>query len=156
MSEADKDGWIEWHGGECPVSPDTVVDWRLRSGYVAGAERACRAIYLHWDHHKTRLESDILAYRIVSQPEQPTHAEGWKPAEPSGSKYRRGVMGALPDGTVDVYSVLLTFAVTCPARQHAVKKLLCAGLRGKGDELQDLREARDAIDRAIQIAEGGK
>jgi hypothetical protein len=67
---------------------------------------------------------------------------------------RQGVMGALPDGTVDVYSVLVTFNVTCPARQHAVKKLLCAGLRGKGDELQDLREARDAVDRAIQIVEG--
>ena len=27
---------------------------------------------------------------------------------------------------------------------------------GKGDQLQDLREARDAVDRAIQIVEGGK
>jgi hypothetical protein len=69
----------------------------------------------------------------------------------SGSKYLRDVQ--LIGGKIDVYAVLVAFGVSCPARQHAIKKLLCAGLRGKGDELQDLHEAGDAIDRAIQIAE---
>jgi hypothetical protein len=144
MNEADKDGWIEWHGGKCPVPLGTKVEYMMRDSDTCND----LAGELRWTQRGKY--SDIVAYRVASQPEQP------KPAEPSGSKYRRGVMGALPDGTVDVYSVLLSFAVTCPARAHAVKKLLCAGLRGKGDELQDLREARDAIDRAIQIAEGGK
>ncbi len=54
-------------------------------------------------------------------------------------------------GFVDVYAVLKAFDVTCPARAHAIKKLLCAGLRDKGDTLQDLREAGDAISRAIEI-----
>ncbi len=62
-------------------------------------------------------------------------------------------MRHLVDGRADVYAVLIAFNVSCPARQHAVKKLLCSGIRGKGDCLQDLREARDAIDRAIQIQE---
>ena len=53
---------------------------------------------------------------------------------------------------VDVYSVLVAFEVTCPATQHAIKKLLCAGLRGVKSGVQDLREARDAIDRAIDLA----
>lgn len=70
----------------------------------------------------------------------------------SGSKYLRKIQGAIK-GSIDVYAVLKTFDVTCPARQHAVKKLLCSGLRGKGDLLQDLKEARDAISRAIQLAE---
>ena len=68
----------------------------------------------------------------------------------SGLKYLRE-MRCLVDGPPDVYAVLEAFAVTCPARQHAVKKLLCSGIRGKGDALQDLQEARDAIDRAIQM-----
>lgn len=68
----------------------------------------------------------------------------------SGSKYLRDVTCAI-DGKVDVYAVLEAFAVTCPARQHAIKKLLCSGIRGKGDTLQDLQEAADAISRAIQM-----
>lgn len=70
----------------------------------------------------------------------------------SGSKYLRE-MKCLVDGKADIYSVIETFQVKCPARQHAIKKILCSGIRGKGDELQDLREARDAIDRAIQMYE---
>lgn len=53
---------------------------------------------------------------------------------------------------VDVYDVLLAFNVTCPARQHAIKKLLCAGIRGKGNEVQDLEESIVAINRSIVIA----
>lgn len=70
----------------------------------------------------------------------------------SGSKYLRDIQGAV-NGKQDVYSVLVTFDVTCPARQHAIKKLLCSGIRGKGNVIQDLKEARDAVDRAIQIEE---
>lgn len=68
----------------------------------------------------------------------------------SGSKYLRQIR-CLVDGKADVYAVLEAFGVSCPARQHAIKKLLCAGIRGKGDEAQDLSEARDAVDRAIQM-----
>ena len=72
--------------------------------------------------------------------------------EHSGSKYRRRIDG-IDGGTtvVDVYCVLEAFEVTCPARQHAIKKLLCAGLRGKGSAVQDLTEAMDAMTRAIEM-----
>jgi hypothetical protein len=72
--------------------------------------------------------------------------------EHSGSKYLREIITSA-DGLVDVYAVLDAFEVKCPGSQHAIKKLLCAGIRGKGSELQDLREARDAIDRAIELRE---
>lgn len=68
----------------------------------------------------------------------------------SGMKYLRD-MKHLVDGKADVYAVLEAFNVTCPARQHAIKKLLCTGSRSKGDTMQDLQEASDAITRAIQI-----
>lgn len=63
--------------------------------------------------------------------------------EHAGKKYLRKIYSPI-DGSsiyVDVYAVLEAFRVTCPARGHAIKKLLCAGLRGKGSELQDLDEA---------------
>lgn len=95
------------------------------------------------------------AAKAVTVPAQAGHvcqcggACGRNASAPSGAKYLRDVQ--LVDGRVDVYAVLVAFGVTCPARQHAIKKLLCAGLRGKGDESQDLSEARDAVERAIQI-----
>ena len=72
----------------------------------------------------------------------------------SGDKYRRTVRGVVRNSdavTADVYCILDAFGVACPARAHAVKKLLCAGDRGKADVLTDLIEAKDAIDRAITL-----
>lgn len=63
------------------------------------------------------------------------------------NKYVRDV----PSTEIDVYDVLVAFNVTCPARAHAIKKLLFAGIRGKGDELQDLTEARQALDRSLEL-----
>lgn len=55
------------------------------------------------------------------------------------------------NGKIDVYAVIEAFDVRCPARQHALKKLLCAGIRGKGDCIQDLTETVDAVTRAIEM-----
>ena len=68
----------------------------------------------------------------------------------SGSKYLRHVI-LTNENEIDVYAVLDAFKVTCPARQHAIKKLLCSGLRNKGSVIQDLTEAKDAVERAIQM-----
>lgn len=51
----------------------------------------------------------------------------------------------------DVYSVLEAFGVTCPAVQHAVKKLLMPGQRGSKSEIQDLDEALVSVSRAIDM-----
>lgn len=64
----------------------------------------------------------------------------------SGNKYFRTVLGVCgKKATVDVYRVLTAFNVVSPPIQHGIKKLLCAGIRGKGSEVQDLKEARDCI-----------
>ena len=64
----------------------------------------------------------------------------------SGNKYHRKLLGLCGEEvTTDVYRVLTAFNVSSPPVQHALKKLLCAGIRGKGSEVQDLSEARDAI-----------
>ncbi len=81
----------------------------------------------------------------------------------SGAKYLKTIVlqgsvnyvGKVNYGQVDVYAVLKAFNVTCPARQHAIKKLLCAGEREKGSIMQDLKEAKDAIVRACEIERSG-
>lgn len=83
--------------------------------------------------------------------------------EHSGNKYHRIIQdingreckvfdnesGKQIPAVIDVYSVLEAFDVRTPAIQHCIKKLLCAGIRGKGSEYQDLKEARDAITRRL-------
>lgn len=72
-----------------------------------------------------------------------------------GSKYIRIIHSCSTENSVavDVYAVLKAFDVTCPARQHCIKKLLCAGLRGKGSQLDDLKGAMAALNRAIDLQE---
>jgi hypothetical protein len=52
-------------------------------------------------------------------------------------------------GIVDVYCVGDAFDVSSIPLNHAIKKILCAGTRGKGDEVQDLTEAIQAIQRRL-------
>lgn len=85
----------------------------------------------------------------------------WKPnvfgsnveAQVSPQKYHRRIVDVQGkwEFSVDVYSVLKAFDVTCPALQHAIKKLLCAGNRGSKDKATDLAEAIEAIQRAIVL-----
>lgn len=75
-----------------------------------------------------------------------------------GKKYLRRIYAAIEGSRcmeVDVYCVLKAFNVTCPARAHAVKKLLCPGGRGKGSEVDDLVGAIAAINRAVELSREG-
>ncbi len=66
------------------------------------------------------------------------------------NKYIRSLKGI----DVDVYDVLKAFDVRCPAMQHAIKKMLCSGLRGYKDKEQDKREAIASIERSIELDRG--
>ena len=52
---------------------------------------------------------------------------------------------------LDVYRVLQLFGVTDPCLQHAIKKLLCAGVRGVKDQSKDIQEAIDALNRSLEM-----
>jgi len=60
--------WIIWNGGDCPVSPDTIVQtqFRYQSRPYAEENRETHAGYLTWEH--THRDYDIIAYRIVPEP----------------------------------------------------------------------------------------
>ena len=53
--------------------------------------------------------------------------------------------------TVDVYRVLSLFQVNDPCVQHAIKKLLCAGDRGDKSMIKDITEARDSLNRHLEM-----
>lgn len=73
-------------------------------------------------------------------------------AKATANKYEREISDRQGNSaTVDVYDVLKAFDVTCPATQHAVKKLLCSGIRGHKDLTTDLIEAKESIVRAIEL-----
>ena len=59
--------------------------------------------------------------------------------------YHKDVRGL---DTIDVYRVLHLFNVSDPCIQHAVKKLLVAGGRGAGKDInKDIQEAIDSLQR---------
>lgn len=73
---------------------------------------------------------------------------------PNSVKYYRTIQPVNNKGvpiTIDVYNVIEAYRVTCPAVAHAIKKLLCAGLRDKGSRIQDLEESIICITRAIEL-----
>jgi hypothetical protein len=61
----DPDGeWIEWHGGECPVAPSTLVNVRLRDGTLSDAKRKASAYT--WAHTFSNSGPfNIIAYRLA-------------------------------------------------------------------------------------------
>lgn len=52
--------WIKWHGGECPVPPDTMVKVLFRDRFAGWT---CRAGLYEWDH--TGLFSDVVKYCVA-------------------------------------------------------------------------------------------
>lgn len=71
------------------------------------------------------------------------------------SKYDKEIIGL--DGTkttVDVYRVIAAFGVTDPALQHAVKKVLCSGVRTRHkDYTTDINEAIVSLQKAVEFHE---
>lgn len=76
------------------------------------------------------------------------------PVTPSNQPLFPHYFRAVPNAShVDVYWVLKAWDVTDPCVQHAIKKLMAAGMRGAKDKMKDLKEARDSITRALELEE---
>lgn len=94
-------------------------------------------------------DAEYFAHRGNSNinPEWEAYVDN-KPIEQE-NKYLRTVKGV----QMDVYDVLKGFNVQCPAMQHAIKKMLCSGLRGHKGSVQDKEEAIASIQRSIELGE---
>lgn len=76
-----------------------------------------------------------------------------------GKKYLRRIYSAVEKGQsieIDVYCVLKAFDKPEGPIAHAIKKLLCAGKRNKGDKKADLIGVLAAVNRAIDQLEEGE
>lgn len=65
---AASEGWIDWHGGECPVDSDAIVGVKFRWHNQCQYNND-RAGDFYWAH--TGSNADIIAYRL----QQPTKSE---------------------------------------------------------------------------------
>lgn len=78
MTKANKDGWIRWKGGVCPVDSGVLVDVRYRDKSTKERLRALELVpgrmATDWSH--TKEDGDIMAYRL-HKPEsaRPTEAD---------------------------------------------------------------------------------
>ncbi|MHB8283634.1 MAG: hypothetical protein ACYDD1_03065 [Caulobacteraceae bacterium] len=61
--------WVEWHGGHCPVAPQSLVHVKFRD-QIDGFEERHDADGLRWDHRGSG--GDILAY-CLAQADAPAH-----------------------------------------------------------------------------------
>lgn len=64
------DGWVEWSGGECPVSENTKVHIKLRDGYLSKeVHTADQYRWLHTVNPENSYISglDIVAYKVVKE-----------------------------------------------------------------------------------------
>ena len=57
---------------------------------------------------------------------------------------------------IDIYRICDLYDVKDDPISHAIKKLLCAGVRGYKGRIQDYKEARDSIDRCLEMIEEDK
>ena len=75
------DGWIEWHGGECPVDPKTAVEVKFWDG-----EYCLDSLAEEWYWGDSAFEDTIVAYRIVrgDKNQHPMAAEMLRDRDASG------------------------------------------------------------------------
>ena len=134
--------WVD--GKECSLSPDGWLE--EKNGY--SLEKYNDNFY---DVTMRPQESDKWKEgeeRMKVIPQNGNNGGHYEELEANKNKYQREIK----DGVfVDVYDVLKAFNVTNPAMAHAIKKMLAPGQRGAKDTIQDMKEAIQSIERAIEL-----
>ncbi|MGB2063670.1 MAG: hypothetical protein ACPHUL_00855 [Marinomonas gallaica] len=125
---------------------------------------------LYFNHGVPKIDSVILGEKLDSDfvdlekwakdsEEIGRQREAEAAQKSNGSKHSHYFKDVSDLDEIDVYRVCDLFDVndTSGAIQHALKKLLCSGQRGVKDYRKDLEEARDSIQRKLDImAEDGE
>lgn len=134
--------------GKKPELPDDVLveyknmhhgnEW-LKHAFAVGG--------LVWQDHTG---DHVTAFRIVDERYKPAETAQEEPKPQN--QYQRTIIGL--DGlkcVVDVYRVLDAFKTDSPPLDHAIKKILCPGLRHAKTREQDLKEAIKSIEAELLL-----
>lgn len=144
--------WIEWKGGECPVSDDVLVQVRIESvcgnGYGEsdvhpGMPKASEWRWAHEEHY------NIIAYRICEPAETRQHVStaAWESAKDNAGWYRgdselwhaeRGLMLV----TVDEWDCR---PITTLIEAHAEQRRLAAELVAANARIAEMRAEQDTL-----------
>ena len=156
-TEADRgtligEDWKAWISEWEPIRPN-VVGKPLDPWTGNGGSHVPMCIPLHKEQAHSAVETLESVGMVPNVALQAVDASmALKPFTPN--KYTRYIPTL--DGRkvpVDVYCVLAAFPTGSAAVDHAVKKQLAPGQRGHKDRIQDLKEARDSLTRAIELEE---
>lgn len=137
MSEAD---WTLAPKGATHYLGDGIIDWYSTSG----------AYIKYWSNlsknwRTSSQDIDWILENCTPRPEVSCESTPKK-----HSHYYKDVSHL---ETIDVYRVLSLFGVESHCVGHGTKKLLCAGSRGTKGYKQDIIEARDSLNRELEMLE---
>lgn len=78
------DQMYPWHGGECPVHPESTVRYWMRVGNREGYEDKAKS--LRWNNSSRTFTNDIVAFKIIKEyVEPPKPIEGYVNVHHDGS-----------------------------------------------------------------------
>jgi len=145
--------WIEWVGGECPVSKHASVCWRGVGGREFGP---ITADYLDWSNSGLSEPIEAYCYRLDDNTATPEEEEEWEVMEEKQNrqKYSAYFKDVRHLDYIDVYRTVSLF--DCEkhghAISHAAKKLLLTGVRTGGKNVeQEVQEAIDTLTRWLEM-----
>lgn len=72
-----------WHGGECPVHPESTVRYWMRVGNREGYEAKAKS--LRWNNASYSFTSDIVAFKVTKEYVEPKPIEGYVNVHHDGS-----------------------------------------------------------------------
>lgn len=127
-----RDGWITWHGGECPVDGDVVVQVKIRDGEPKWGGVETAESWYWYVNEADEVDEDIIAYRIHKPAEQTADDELCESIE-AGSK----CTSKLHVDVVEVSVISDIEKKTLEADKHKEEFERCQG------ELSEMRKALD-------------
>lgn len=135
--------WVDIHSN----TPTNGEEWK-----ISGVEYKQGGWYLGFEGDSQGVKWEAKSFTLVSGRETQKHVsqkvEQSADTSTKQNKYSRQIK---PNVFVDVYDVLRAFDVTDPCLSHLAKKALCAGLRVHKNRLEDLKDIKASVERAIEM-----